>query len=148
MWRSGSPIEDQVSAQVDLTLSRITADLASVVKELLAPLFAMFDFAEFSDSVYNQVVDGFVKAAENEIPAHAQSEGFRADLGSYRLFVERLGNAWLARVYDLRKHATIFEGEKETLDLAKQETIAVALLNLGSSAPTKEIEWEAYKPLS
>ena len=59
--RSGNPSEDDDSESVvSGTLDEIEANLGKHVKRILAPVFALFDFAEFNDSVYDGIVNSFV----------------------------------------------------------------------------------------
>ena len=39
----------------------IESNLVGIVKSLLAPVFHVFDFAEFVDSVYEDIVNKFVQ---------------------------------------------------------------------------------------
>jgi hypothetical protein len=61
MMIRGSPASDKHSdAEVQTTLSSIDGRLVELVKEVCAPLFLLFDFSEFSDEIYGQIVNGFV----------------------------------------------------------------------------------------
>jgi hypothetical protein len=53
--------EDEVETQVRSTLSGLETDLVDLVKQLTAPLFVLFDFAGFDDSIYQDIVNSFVK---------------------------------------------------------------------------------------
>ena len=51
--------EDQVEAQITSTLSEINPNLVELTKELLSPLFMVFDFFEVGDEVYAQIVNDY-----------------------------------------------------------------------------------------
>ena len=60
--RPGAPsAEDEIEVEVRTSLQGIEVNLVHLVKELVAPLFVLFDFFERSDSVYEEIVDAFVK---------------------------------------------------------------------------------------
>jgi len=52
--------EDQACASVTKTLQRLETDLVEVVKELLSPLFVLFEFFALQDEVWEQIVNDFV----------------------------------------------------------------------------------------
>jgi hypothetical protein len=41
-------------------LEQLESELVSLVKEILAPLFALFDFFELNDRVYKYIINKFV----------------------------------------------------------------------------------------
>ena len=53
--------EDLIDVEVLTSVDEIEAKLVEKVKELLAPLFAVFEFFELSDKVYEDIVNRFVK---------------------------------------------------------------------------------------
>jgi len=53
--------ETEVDVPISVTLDEIEAQLVQQVKELLAPLFRVFDFFELGDDVYDDIVGRFVK---------------------------------------------------------------------------------------
>ncbi len=52
--------EDEVDTEVTGTLDQIEANLVRNVKQIVAPMFILFDFFELSDSVYEDIVNRFV----------------------------------------------------------------------------------------
>jgi len=52
--------EDIVDKETSFRLEEIESRLVEIVKGLLAPVFLVFDFAEFADSVYEDIVNKFV----------------------------------------------------------------------------------------
>lgn len=63
-WRLIRPYqpcaENEVTANTTTTLEKIEVDLASLVKELLAPVFVLFDFFSIDDNIYEEIVNDFV----------------------------------------------------------------------------------------
>lgn len=53
--------ENEMDVEVRSSLQGIEANLVPLVKQLVAPLFVLFDFFEVSDSVYEEIVDAFVR---------------------------------------------------------------------------------------
>lgn len=53
--------EDEVGTEIQGTLDEIEAALVSKVKEIVAPLFMLFDFFELTDPVYEEIVGRFLK---------------------------------------------------------------------------------------
>jgi hypothetical protein len=53
--------ESEIDIEITATLDEIEAELVQKVKELVAPLFQLFDFFELNDSVYEDIVNRFVK---------------------------------------------------------------------------------------
>jgi hypothetical protein len=45
----------------DVRLEQLETDLVPLVKEVLGPLFALFDFFQLSDRVYEDIVNKFVE---------------------------------------------------------------------------------------
>lgn len=54
-------IEDEIETTIDFSLNQIESDLVSLVKKISDPLFTLFNFFQLSDSVYEQIVNKFVK---------------------------------------------------------------------------------------
>ena len=52
--------EDQITTSFNGNLQEVEANLTDVVKQITAPMFALFDFFELDDSVYQQIVEDFV----------------------------------------------------------------------------------------
>jgi hypothetical protein len=56
--RSRRPSEvDRTTASIEVVIGRIESDLVELVKKIASPLFELFDFASFPDSVYQGLVD-------------------------------------------------------------------------------------------
>jgi len=49
-----------IESEVHITVGEIEVRLVELVKELVAPLFLMFDFFELNDGLYEQIVNDFV----------------------------------------------------------------------------------------
>jgi hypothetical protein len=54
-------IEDQVSEEISTSLQGIEVNLVQLVKELLSPLFTLFDYFAPADEIYEDLVNGFVR---------------------------------------------------------------------------------------
>jgi hypothetical protein len=52
--------ENESVVQLTVRLEQLESELVSLVKEVLAPLFALFDFFELNDRVYEDIVNRFV----------------------------------------------------------------------------------------
>ncbi len=52
--------EDEVEMEIHSTLEGLQTNLVGLVKELIAPLFVVFDFFELDDAIYEEIVDAFV----------------------------------------------------------------------------------------
>jgi hypothetical protein len=53
--------EDEFESSVTTPLSSIEATVSRLVKEILEPVFMLFDFFEVDESIYDQIVDAFQK---------------------------------------------------------------------------------------
>ncbi len=53
--------ENESVFQFNVRLEQLETDLVPLVKEVLAPLFALFDFFQLSDRVYEDIVNKFVE---------------------------------------------------------------------------------------
>ena len=58
---SKTTIEDECEIAVRLALADIEKDLVSQVKAFAAPLFTLFEFQEFGDFVYEDIVNKFAE---------------------------------------------------------------------------------------
>ncbi|MCH8041229.1 MAG: hypothetical protein IH977_12950 [Nitrospinae bacterium] len=61
LFQRHSTTENQVGLAVSVQLSSIESDLVQLVKELVSPLFMVFDFFELSDHDYADIVNQFVQ---------------------------------------------------------------------------------------
>ena len=52
--------EDETEVELKTSLQEIESNLVSLVKQLVAPVFVLFDFFELGDSGYEEIVNGFV----------------------------------------------------------------------------------------
>ena len=52
-------VEDLVTTNAQFALSNVEPDLRDIVKELLAPLFILFDYFELADEVYEDLITRF-----------------------------------------------------------------------------------------
>jgi hypothetical protein len=55
--------EDEVEGDIVATLSDLELNLTSYVKQIVQPLFVVFDFFEISDQILGEIVDGFVSGS-------------------------------------------------------------------------------------
>jgi hypothetical protein len=53
-------VEDEVEIEVNTSLQEIESNLVSLVKQLVAPVFVLFDFFEIGDAIYEEIVNAFV----------------------------------------------------------------------------------------
>ena len=53
--------EDETEVEIKTSLQAIESDLVALVKQVLQPLFVLFDYFEVDDSFYDQIVGEFVK---------------------------------------------------------------------------------------
>jgi len=60
LYESRVTVENE-SDQTQSRLVDVESDLVELTNKFLAPLFALFDFCTFSDSVYHSVIEAFVK---------------------------------------------------------------------------------------
>lgn len=144
-------IENEVATSVTIPITRVRVDLVGVVKQLLEPLFMVFDFLQFQDQIYGEIVHGFVAQIESPRPV---ARAFRVTMENLRLEAEQSGPKWVARVYDLTDFTTIYETECNDEQSAKTEAVAFATLNLSPSKRSenpeevsKGLAWQAYRPV-
>ncbi len=60
VFPKGPTLEDEVDTEIHAPLGDIESQLIVLVKELTKPLFTVFDYTEFADSVYADIVNKFV----------------------------------------------------------------------------------------
>ncbi len=58
---AGPSVEDEAETQIRCTLGQLETELVDLVKQLVAPVFVLFDFFELSDDIYEEIVSGFVE---------------------------------------------------------------------------------------
>lgn len=140
-----------MATSVTIPITRVRVDLVGVVKQLLEPLFMVFDFLQFQDQIYGEIVHGFVAQIESPRPV---ARAFRVTMENLRLEAEQSGPKWVARVYDLTDFTTIYETECNDEQSAKTEAVAFATLNLSPSKRSenpeevsKGLAWQAYRPV-
>jgi hypothetical protein len=63
MSRNGRTSEDEVEASITATLSDLESNLPDYVKQIVQPLFMVFDFFEISDTILAEIVDGFASGS-------------------------------------------------------------------------------------
>ncbi len=56
----GKCSEDEAEFEVHSSISGLESNLVDLVKQITSPLFVLFDFTEFNDSIYQDIVDKFV----------------------------------------------------------------------------------------
>lgn len=144
-------LEDAIRSSVTVPLARIRSETVEVIKDLMAPLFIVFDFLQLSDQVYKEIVDQFIQRAGNENTAGI---GYRLDMARLRLDVEQIGPHWSARVYDMTTHQTVSETQSPDEFSAKIQAVGFAYLFLGRKLPEKPLDafvtslaWQQYKPV-
>jgi hypothetical protein len=54
-------LENEVDTTIEFTLNQIESDLVQLVQKITDPLFTLFDFFQLADSVYEDIVNKFVK---------------------------------------------------------------------------------------
>jgi len=54
-------IEEKLTSEISTSLQDIEANIVGHVKQLLSPVFMLFDFFELSDSVYDELVNKFIQ---------------------------------------------------------------------------------------
>jgi len=59
--RGYKSIENEVDTTIEFTLNQIESDLVQLVQKITDPLFTVFDFFQLADSVYEDIVNNFVK---------------------------------------------------------------------------------------
>lgn len=52
--------EDEVETEVHSTLEGLQTNLVGLVKEIVAPLFVIFDFFQVNDAIYEEIVNAYV----------------------------------------------------------------------------------------
>jgi hypothetical protein len=53
--------ENEIESEISTRLSGIESELVGLVKELVAPLFTLFDFFELSDQIMEEIVNAYVE---------------------------------------------------------------------------------------
>lgn len=53
--------ENESATQITVRLEQLESDLVSLVKEIVSPLFALFDFFVLNDGVYEDIINRFVE---------------------------------------------------------------------------------------
>ncbi len=146
-----STIENEIRSEAVVSLESVPLELLAIVKDLLDPLFIVFNFMKFSDPVYSQIVDGFLQDVRREGPSRFR-EGFTVDFQGLRLFAEQATEGkWIGKVYDLGQRLTVYETEAPDVETAKSHVTAAALLNIygpkHDKSPTNaaaELQWKQY----
>jgi len=54
-------VENEIETEVATQLSGIESELVILVKELVTPLFTLFDFFELSDQILEEIVNAYVE---------------------------------------------------------------------------------------
>jgi hypothetical protein len=54
-------IENEIDTTIEFKLNQIESELVELVKKISGPLFNLFDFFQLADSVYEEIVNNFVK---------------------------------------------------------------------------------------
>jgi len=149
LWNVRKTKENDVSTKIHFRLSRIHTDLAGLVKELLEPLFLVFDFFKASDSLYSDILDKFLVQVSRE---RSSVEGFRVDVNGLVLEVEPFGHDWIALVYEKGDFAKLLQTELPDEISAKLAALKFALLRLGKLRPgltddeiLKQYSWFIYR---
>ena len=60
IFESRKCFEDQIKTSYDGSLQEVEGSLTDVVKQLTAPMLALFDFFELRDSIYQEIVEAYV----------------------------------------------------------------------------------------
>lgn len=56
-----STTEDESTSEIRIKIEEIETNLTSLVKQVLAPMFMLFDYLEFQDEVYENIVTDFIQ---------------------------------------------------------------------------------------
>jgi cellulose biosynthesis protein BcsQ len=152
MLAARKTLEDEVATSVNVTIARIHSDIVGVVKQLLEPLFVLFDFLRFDDGIYKQIVETFWDSVARE---RTRMTGYRLDLDDYLLEVEQLPNSkWMSRVFEKGGFAKLAETTENTDDSAKLDALKYVLSRLDQIDPTvsdhdllEQHKWWTYKSL-
>ena len=54
-------LENEIDTTIEFKLNQIESELVELVKKIAEPLFTLFDFFQLADSVYEDMVNKFVK---------------------------------------------------------------------------------------
>ena len=54
-------VENEIGTEVSTSIQDIEANIVSLVKQLLSPVFILFEFFELPDSVYDDIVNKFIR---------------------------------------------------------------------------------------
>ena len=141
--------ENEVLHSVTFAMPRTRADFTGLVMELLGPLFMVFDFQEFKQSVYESVLGGFLSRVSQP---RLGAQVFRTELGGYLLDVEQEGSRWISRVYDRNGFQKVHEVECADEPTAKANAVMFAQSELGTETPGEatgisQISWRLYPSL-
>jgi cellulose biosynthesis protein BcsQ len=124
--------EDSVTSSTVVPLAQIRSRIVSLVSELLSPVFMVFDFLQFSDQIFDEIVRNFAKKVPDQL---GEGRLYRVDIDNLRLEVQQSGTVWLSRVYDLSAHQTVSEKLEVDELSAKASAVAYAHLYLGRPIP-------------
>lgn len=62
MMRDRAPcVEDEIDSEISSSLSGLEGELVKCVKELVTPLFTLFDYFELSDQILGEIVNAYVE---------------------------------------------------------------------------------------
>jgi hypothetical protein len=61
MFREKPCLEDEVESNISTSLSGLETNLVELVKQLIAPLFTLFDFFELDDDTYEEIINAYVQ---------------------------------------------------------------------------------------
>ena len=62
MMRERTPCtENEVETEISTTLGGIEGNLVELVKEIVSPLFTLFDYFELSDQILEEIVNAYVE---------------------------------------------------------------------------------------
>ena len=53
--------EDSVTSSIECTVAELQSEMLGLVRQLLEPVFVLFDFFELSDTIWQELVDNFVE---------------------------------------------------------------------------------------
>ncbi|MHC4267543.1 MAG: hypothetical protein ACYSTS_03670 [Planctomycetota bacterium] len=57
----GPSVENEIETNIKVVLSDINKTLPALVRDLLSPVFMLFNFFEIGDKIYDEIVDDFKK---------------------------------------------------------------------------------------
>ncbi len=61
VFREYSCSEDEVESSISTSLSGLETNLVELVKQLIVPLFTLFNFFKLEDAIYEEIINTYVQ---------------------------------------------------------------------------------------